>query len=409
MKRIISHIHTGKLTESSVIKFIQYIKEQILIITEIIVKNPKRPEVKISKSITIPISKNRNESRFGEIFVAVKLSLLFFMEANNLMVVNSTDGQSSEILGKFLYYSFPRLLINKKEFKELVERYGFPASKREKHSAIDAFRCATTDVKDRIVEERNGEPNIARIYFRDNKRVSGNIISRELVEETVNEETNDYRKLANVQLDRNSGDIFVTDVDCFTRRDVDGYCDKVKELYKLYLDSVGNRQIETVADKYISSLNAIKISARGYHFFIPKQYMGYIDDFEDFMEELSGMNLYAPTNKATRKEISINSMYVADDEKQRKKMATEFYLYMQKQIQDYQDKIEKLIKAGSQSNAILTRWLNRVSTLEDKKYDYEVILKQRLNDMDSEFECLRTLCDEYKLRVRAKGGYNIAA
>lgn len=54
---------------------------------------------------------------------------------------------------------------------------------------------------------------------------------------------------------------------------------------------------------------------------------------------------------------------------------------MQKQIQDYQDKIEKLIKAGSQSNAILTRWLNRVSTLEDKKYDYEVILKQRLNDM----------------------------
>ena len=36
-----------------------------------------------------------------------------------------------------------------------------------------------------------------------------------------------------------------------------------------------------------------------------------------------------------------------------KKMATEFYLYMQKQIQDYQDKIEKLIKAGSQSNAIL--------------------------------------------------------
>ena len=285
----------------------------------------------------------------------------------------------------------------------------FRQVKEKKHSAIDAFRCATTDVKDRIVEERNGEPNIARIYFRDNKRVSGNIISRELVEETVNEETNDYRKLANVQLDRNSGDIFVTDVDCFTRRDVDGYCDKVKELYKLYLDSVGNRQIETVADKYISSLNAIKISARGYHFFIPKQYMGYIDDFEDFMEELSGMNLYAPTNKATRKEISINSMYVADDEKQRKKMATEFYLYMQKQIQDYQDKIEKLIKAGSQSNAILTRWLNRVSTLEDKKYDYEVILKQRLNDMDSEFECLRTLCDEYKLRVRAKGGYNIAA
>ena len=64
-------------------------------------------------------------------------------------------------------------------------------------------------------------------------------------------------------------------------------------------------------------------------------------------------------------------MYVADDEKQRKKMATEFYLYMQKQIQDYQDKIEKLIKLEVKVTLFLTRWLNRVSTLEDKKYDYE--------------------------------------
>lgn len=250
------------------------------------------------------------------------------MEAKDLMVVHSADGEGSEILGKFLYYSFPRLMIDREQFRDLVARYGFPASTREKHSAIDAFRCATTDVRDRIVEERNGEPNIARIYFRDNKRVNGNLISRELVEETVNETTNNYRKLANVQLDKDSGDIFVTDVDCFTTRDVDGYCDRVKNLYKLYLDCVGNRQIETVADKYISSLNAIKVSARGYHFFVPKQYMGYIDDLEDFMEDLSGMNLYAPANKAVRKEISINSMYVADDEKQRKKMATEFYLYI---------------------------------------------------------------------------------
>ena len=29
------------------------------------------------------------------------------MEANNLMVVNSTDGQSSEILGKFILF-FPQ-------------------------------------------------------------------------------------------------------------------------------------------------------------------------------------------------------------------------------------------------------------------------------------------------------------
>ena len=237
------------------------------------------------------------------------------MEAKDLMVINGGNGESSEILGKFLYYSFPRLIINRKAFLELVKRYGFTSSVRDKHSPIDAFRSATSDVKDRIVEEQNGETNIARIYFRDNKRISGNIISRELVEETVNETTNNYRKLANIQLDKESGNIFVTDVDYFTTRDVDKYCDKVKELYNLYLDSIGNRQLETVADKFVSSLNAIKISARGYHFFVPKQYMGHIDELEDFMEKLTNMNLYEPVNKSVRKEISINSMYVADDEK----------------------------------------------------------------------------------------------
>ena len=117
------------------------------------------------------------------------------MEAKNLMVINGGNGESSEILGKFLYYSFPRLIINRKEFLEFSRKIWFsPSSVRDKHSPIDAFRSATTDVKDRIVEEQNGEPNIARIYFRDNKRISGNIISRELVEETVNETTNNYRK-----------------------------------------------------------------------------------------------------------------------------------------------------------------------------------------------------------------------
>ena len=131
-------------------------------------------------------------------------------------------------------------------------------------------------------------------------------------------------KLANIQLDKESGNIFVTDVDYFTTRDVDKYCDKVKELYNLYLDSIGNRQLETVADKFVSSLNAIKISARGYHFFVPKQYMGHIDELEDFMEELSNMNLYEPVNKSVRKEISINSMYVADDENNAKKWQLNF-------------------------------------------------------------------------------------
>ena len=48
------------------------------------------------------------------------------MEAKDLMVINGGNGESSEILGKFLYYSFPRLIINRKAFlswlKDMVSR-----------------------------------------------------------------------------------------------------------------------------------------------------------------------------------------------------------------------------------------------------------------------------------------------
>mgnify|MGYP000697734118 CR=1 FL=1 len=38
------------------------------------------------------------------------------MEAKDLMVINGGNGESSEILGKFLYYSFPRLIITERNF-----------------------------------------------------------------------------------------------------------------------------------------------------------------------------------------------------------------------------------------------------------------------------------------------------
>ena len=49
------------------------------------------------------------------------------MEAKDLMVINGGNGESSEILGKFLYYSFPRTsLLTERHFwswlKDMVSR-----------------------------------------------------------------------------------------------------------------------------------------------------------------------------------------------------------------------------------------------------------------------------------------------
>ncbi len=69
----------------------------------------------------------------------------------------------------------------------------------------------------------------------------------------------------------------------------------------------------------------------------------------------------------------------------------------------------KLIKNGNQSEVILTRWLNKVETLERKRYEYEVILKRKLDEVDSEFDYLHSLCDDYKVRVNMGKRMKMAA
>ena len=73
---------------------------------------------------------------------------------------------------------------------------GYVGSNRT--SMTDAFRSATGDIYVRIVTKEG----IYKVYCRDNKRIEKKLISRELVKETLGENTNRYRKLANINYDK---------------------------------------------------------------------------------------------------------------------------------------------------------------------------------------------------------------
>lgn len=318
----------------------------------------------------------------------------------NYMAINTEDGKIQEIMGKYMYYSLPKLIVKAERVKEICRQIGFPIEVNENISATDAFRSATGEIYDRIEEAENGGVKIVKIYCRDNKRANTDVLSRELVEETLYETTNSYKKLANLSLDKTSGEIILSDVDYSSDRDIRGYFDKAQDLFQLYQNCIGNRSIETMADKYISGLRATAISARGHHYFIPKAYMHGIALLEDFMELVAKENLFTYANKRDSKYISINSMYVADDEKQRGKMAHEFYRDMGNEIETYQKRIMNLIRNGSSSQKILDRWELKIQSLESKKKEYEGILKQNLSGIDEEFTMLRDICDQFKLKVR---------
>ena len=116
----------------------------------------------------------------------------------------AAQADETQVLGKFLYFSLANLLVEKKALSQLCDDMGIFYSGGERLSVADAFRSATGDIRERIPVTEGGQTNIYLAYCRDNKRTS-NILSRELVKETLNQNTNQYEKLANITYDRADG------------------------------------------------------------------------------------------------------------------------------------------------------------------------------------------------------------
>ena len=315
---------------------------------------------------------------------------------NNIMnfqdIIGAAQGDQSNMLGKFLYFSLSNILVEKDQLVSLCETLHIPYSGGTRVSVSDAFRSATGDIKDRLTVKQDGEQKIYAIYCRDNERTS-KLLSRELVKETLNQKTNRYEKLANIYFHK-ADNAFGYENICFDA-DVDAalYCQRAEELFELYQRCANRRQIETICTSYLRSLEATKVSSTGHLYFVPRQHMDQVDVFETFLESLGTMN-------RNETPLTVNSFYIIDDAKQRDKMTEEFYLAVKKEIAEYMERADHLIQSDSPAPSIMERWVNKISNLEQKKRHYEEILRRELNGLDDEFETLKFLSQELSVRAR---------
>ena len=305
----------------------------------------------------------------------------------------ASSGDKEHMLGKFLYFTLANLLVEKEALSDLCESMGIPYAGGNRLSVSDAFRSATGDIRERIPVTSMGESHIYLAYCRDNKRTSG-VLSRELVKETLNQQTNRYEKLANISYDKEDGIFRCDNLVMDDAVDVPGCCRRAEELFELYQRCANRKQIETICTNYLRSIEATKLSITGHMYFVPRTYMDKVDIFEDFINLLGGLNRNATP-------LMVNSFYIIDDEKQRAKMTEEFYAAVKKEIATYQERADYLIKSGSQSPAVMDRWVLKIQGLEEKKRHYEQVLRRELDGLDDEFSTLKFLSQELQMRSRS--------
>ena len=301
--------------------------------------------------------------------------------------------QDSEgIIGKFFYYSTSSILIPKVKFIEIGQAFGLPKFKPAKESKAGAYRNATTALRERVtVKDADGRAHVNRIYCRDNKTDDARLIVRELVKETPNAKTNEYKKLANICFDRENEVLFVENEIVDADVDVRKYCLLAQELYDRYCYCYTADQVDSVIDDMLQRMQANDISIKGNLFFIPKQYLSLLNLLEDYIEAISKENL-------NNSMVHSNSMFVVDDERQRQKMTSEFYANYKKDIEFYQDRIQHFIDSGCDSQAVIQRWLQKINALQMKKRTYEEILQRQLDDLNSDYAILQMQGQELAVR-----------
>ena len=205
-------------------------------------------------------------------------------------LVGAASGDANHMLGKLLYFSLPSLLVDKQELAALCDSMGIYYAGGKRISVADAFRSATGDVRERIVSKVSGEQRIYQIYCRDNQRTSRSIMSRELVKETMHQETNQYEKLANISYDKDDGRFSYDNLAYDDEIDAAKYCRQAEELFEMYQTCANRKQVETVCLNFIRSMEATKLSVNGHLYFVPRHTMERVDIFEDFMDALSQHN-----------------------------------------------------------------------------------------------------------------------
>ena len=142
----------------------------------------------------------------------------------------------------------------------------------------------------------------------------------------------------------------------------------------------------------LDDMEAVKVQSRGGMYFVPRQHMAKIDIFEDFLET---MNEHA----LSENQVDVNSMYVVDNERQREKMAHEFYVALKKEIETYQERASHLINTGCESPTIMARWVSKIRELGEKRRRYEALFQRQISEVDGEFNTLQGFARELQVRI----------
>lgn len=302
---------------------------------------------------------------------------------------NQNDSNS---LGKLLYYTVGNVLIGWQEFEDACGNAGIPCNIGNRRGFTASFRNATDEVRERREIEDNGRLRIFILYFRDS-RPKKYLYSRELVKEELCTDTNRYTKLGSLWYDKRAHCTGMDNLVDDPLFDAAQYCRKAERLFSLYQSRIGRQQVSSVMRNYLRSMDCIKLQEHGNIYFVPHPNAEQADRLEEFAAVLNQIN------QNPRSSVSVNSVQIISEEKQRIKIAAAFSREALPEARQYAERANYLIQTNSPSPSIMERWFRKISRFQEKKDLYAGLLQAEFYDLDAEISTLKMLSQELRSRA----------
>lgn len=278
------------------------------------------------------------------------------------------------LLGNLLFTTLTDMTIPENDLISIFQKNQIPESYVRKISYSDAYRRASSSIKNRIVYMNNVNGGVDKVRIEvDEVKSDTDGIKRIIGVKKVDEIAEDikYQPIGEIIFNRSNNFCSATpflapgDADFQTFRDL---CNEVENKYQEWSVFHNKDTVKNIINRIISDTHPVNLMPTGLCKFIPSNSMDLLYHLKDALNEMS---VYS-SNKS---ENVIEIIPVIDTDEQRNLIEKNFVSEITTELFDFTQELKDVLsKKATLSTRSAASYIEKFNTLKEKAQEYENLL-----------------------------------
>lgn len=290
---------------------------------------------------------------------------------SNVLCKTNQEIPQSMLLGNLVFLNLIDMRIPEWDLLNIFQNNNIPESYVRKISKADAFRRASSSIKNRVVyiNNQNGTADKVRIEV-DEVRCDTDSIKRIVGVKRVDEINEDIKYESVAEVTFNRANETCSTVLISQDPEIEKLCQEVETNYQDWSIYHNKDTVRNIVNRIIQSTHPVNLMPTGLCKFIPS---GSSDLMYDLKEALKSMDSFGPINQTGSNIMEI--IPVIDTEEQRNLIEKNFTAEITDELFGFTQELKDVLqKKQSLSARTANAYIEKFNVLRDKAKEYESLL-----------------------------------